>query len=361
MTTLILFGAINYFLFGIISSLRIRKDTLHNLYFALFMFSIASIMIRVAYFRGIGSYNDWIWLLPILSFAIAPAFYLYVQALSQQSTNKPFIHFIPVALHIVYQIVMKYFNHLQPSLVPSHDILNIIGYVFGVLLFAQILYYIIKTQYLIRKNIIAIKEHYSNLEGKQLKWIKILFIFLITIVFSWVLTRFTSWAIQIPIKSLPFVFIGIWLLSYYLFAIWLTQKQIKIPNTTRPEKQNETSDDLKENNNLMPLWKRVNNEMLAKEYFLDEGMNLQKLATILEVPARHLSECINLHGEVNFHVYVNSFRVERVKEEMVNEKNNHLTILGIAFKAGFKSKSSFNQVFKDSTGFTPKQFILNKR
>ena len=31
-------------------------------------------------------------------------------------------------------------------------------------------------------------------------------------------------------------------------------------------------------------------------------------------------------------------------------------ILVIAYKAGFKSKTSFNRVFKNHTGFTPSEF-----
>lgn len=354
-TTLILFGAMNYFLFGVFAAARIRKETIQHFYFALAMFSVASIMIRIAEMRGMEAQFEWLSFIPILSFAIAPALYFYIKTLTQKSTSKQMIHFIPVAAHIVYQISIKYLFYIQSPFIPSHHALNIIGIVLGICLIVQITYYIIQIRKEIHSNTNAIKEHYSDLEGKQFRWIKVLFLCIITIIFIWILTRITSWILDLPIRSLPFVFIGLWLLSYYLFAISLLQKKIKIPNQSIDTSEKISNERII--NDYIELWETLNDAMVSNEYFLDEGLNLQKLSKLCNVPSRHLSECINQNGQVNFHSFVNSFRVERVKKEMTDIKNSHLTLLGIAFKAGFKSKSSFNQVFKDSTGFTPKQFI----
>ena len=50
----------------------------------------------------------------------------------------------------------------------------------------------------------------------------------------------------------------------------------------------------------------------------------------------------------------------QVREEVKNKINHpdyqKFSVLGIAFEAGFNSKSAFNRVFKNITGQTPTQF-----
>ncbi len=58
----------------------------------------------------------------------------------------------------------------------------------------------------------------------------------------------------------------------------------------------------------------------------------------------------------NFYNLVNDYRVEEVKKRMVDPKYRHLTILAIAYDAGFNAKSSFNTVFKEKTGMTPSEY-----
>jgi len=354
MTTLILFGAINYFLFGVFSCVRYQRTQAFHFYFALAMFALGSVMIPVVYARGLGDGFQWLWALPILSFAIAPSFYLYIKGLTNQKSTRNFLHFVPVVVHLIYQYVMKYLSWNDSDSFPGHSVLNAIGIVLGLCLMLQFVYYILQIRKVVQLNVQSIKQYYSSLEGKQLKWVKVLFTIILGLIGLWVLTQFTSWSMDVPIKSLPLVFIGLWLLSYYLFAISLFQN--KIQSDEQPEiDASEPSSDYKE------LWQQLNDSMKTHEYFLDETLNLQILSKIMSVPSRQLSECINLNGQVNFHTFVNSFRIERVKKEMLDDRNSHLTLLGIAFMAGFKSKSSFNQVFKDSTGFTPKQFILQNQ
>jgi AraC-like DNA-binding protein len=54
---------------------------------------------------------------------------------------------------------------------------------------------------------------------------------------------------------------------------------------------------------------------------------------------------------------VNEYRIEEVKKRMVDPAFKHLTILAIAYDAGFNSKSSFNTIFKQKTGMTPSEYL----
>jgi AraC-like DNA-binding protein len=45
-----------------------------------------------------------------------------------------------------------------------------------------------------------------------------------------------------------------------------------------------------------------------------------------------------------------------VKNKIEDPKYDHLTLLAIAFECGFNSKSSFNNIFKQYTGYTPSEY-----
>jgi len=49
---------------------------------------------------------------------------------------------------------------------------------------------------------------------------------------------------------------------------------------------------------------------------------------------------------MNFYDFVNQYRVEEAKQKLISSDYDHLSVLGIAFDCGFKSKPSFNRYFK---------------
>jgi AraC-like DNA-binding protein len=65
---------------------------------------------------------------------------------------------------------------------------------------------------------------------------------------------------------------------------------------------------------------------------------------------------INEHMGKNFYSLVNDYRVEEVKQRMEDPAYRNLTILAIAYDAGFNAKSSFNTIFKEKTGMTPSEY-----
>ncbi len=90
--------------------------------------------------------------------------------------------------------------------------------------------------------------------------------------------------------------------------------------------------------------------------YLDRSLKLSAVASELSLSTHHLSQVINQEGGRNFFEMINELRVEEAKRLLVDPGNTHLTILGIAFQAGFNSKGSFNQAFKKYAGQTPSAF-----
>ncbi len=96
--------------------------------------------------------------------------------------------------------------------------------------------------------------------------------------------------------------------------------------------------------------------METEKPYLDYELTLGKLADALEIPSYHLSEVLNEALGKNFYDFINIYRVEAVKEHMADPKTSNLTLLAIAFDAGFNSKTAFNRAFKKATGLSPSRF-----
>jgi len=101
-------------------------------------------------------------------------------------------------------------------------------------------------------------------------------------------------------------------------------------------------------------------ELMHKEHvYTAQGLTLDQLAKKAGTNRTYLSEAINTHYGQSFSQWLNQQRVEAVKQLLVDPKNTHLSIEGIATTAGFKSVSTFNTQFKSVTGLTPSYFRKN--
>jgi len=97
--------------------------------------------------------------------------------------------------------------------------------------------------------------------------------------------------------------------------------------------------------------------MKSEKPFKNRELTIFDLSDQLQIPRHFLSEVINEHLGKNFYTLVNEYRIKEVKDRMVDPACSHLTILAIAYDAGFNSKSSFNTIFKQKTGLTPSEFL----
>ncbi|MBN2091414.1 helix-turn-helix transcriptional regulator [candidate division KSB1 bacterium] len=95
--------------------------------------------------------------------------------------------------------------------------------------------------------------------------------------------------------------------------------------------------------------------MSDKKLYTNPQLTLSELAEHLDVSVNHLSQVINQYEKVNFHDFVNTYRIDEFIKNASTNKN--FNILAHAFDAGFNSKSSFNNVFKKRHGMTPSKYI----
>lgn len=98
-----------------------------------------------------------------------------------------------------------------------------------------------------------------------------------------------------------------------------------------------------------------------EEVFTNPNLKVADLAAILDATPKDLSAIINEHYQMGFSKFINTHRVEKVKVLLLSPDEEKYTLLNLAERSGFSSKSSFNATFKDFTGLTPKEFkTVNK-
>lgn len=96
--------------------------------------------------------------------------------------------------------------------------------------------------------------------------------------------------------------------------------------------------------------------METEKPYLNPELTLQDLADSIDIPKHQLTNLFNVHMGLNFFEFVNSYRIEEAKTRLLDPQYDHFNIIAIASDCGFNSKSTFNTLFREKTGLTPKQF-----
>ncbi|MEP2023273.1 MAG: helix-turn-helix domain-containing protein [Reichenbachiella sp.] len=100
--------------------------------------------------------------------------------------------------------------------------------------------------------------------------------------------------------------------------------------------------------------------MSNERMYLESDLSLRHLAEAVHIHPNKLSWILNDQMGKNFNEFVNEFRLHEFQQKAVDPANKHLTLLGLAYESGFRSKSVFNDFFKKNTGLTPKAWLKDQ-
>jgi AraC-like DNA-binding protein len=96
--------------------------------------------------------------------------------------------------------------------------------------------------------------------------------------------------------------------------------------------------------------------MTTQKPFLNPKIRMPELAHSLNIPRHIFSALINEDYQMNFFHFINQYRVEYAKTLLVDKEYQHYTLESIGELSGFNSRSTFNRIFKNVTGKSPKEF-----
>ncbi len=360
---------VSFFLLAFIAFVNpLKVNLIANRWFGVFLFSAGSAVLDVIIDKT-GVRNDY-WRLvsfnELSRFAMMPA--LYLSVLHYTSPDKTFrkreyLHLLPF---VVFFICASSFVFAQrqllfnPEAIPS--IVKIVVELFMKLAIPVqlVVYWILAYRALIKhyKNIQLVT---SNTAPVNLHWLK----FLLFGVLALILINLTD---RLFVGDFKRAYAPIGYLTSILFVAYyfIGQKEIypyeepeleNINAIINPEQMIPTGKPRLTKEMLNQLKARLVSLMKDERLFLDNELGLPDLAKEMGISSHDLSYVLNEGFNQNFFQFINRFRVNEAKQLMLSDKYRHLNILGIAYNAGFNSKTTFNTAFKKETGLSPSQFM----
>ncbi len=107
------------------------------------------------------------------------------------------------------------------------------------------------------------------------------------------------------------------------------------------------------------LHNKIEQYCLTKPY-LNPDFSLSTMSADTDIPVHHLSYYFNEHLNINFNAWKNDHKINYVISLIENGTNELLTLDALAKQAGFGSRTTFFNAFKQKMGLTPSEF-LNKQ
>jgi AraC-like DNA-binding protein len=259
--------------------------------------------------------------------AMGPLLYLYYLAYMKKDLNTGFVLGI-----------------LVPSLIPFVGFYNgydvplwlMQAYFTGwlVLIFFQLKnYYLLKT---------------ANIHFKTEKfWMNTIYasFILIWMVVNFLLIDFEYYLFELSAIFTLLIYVDIYL---YVKHYWLKKgDQVDIKTSKRElltiEKENE-------------IYAKLQQIMDSEKLYIDPEITLPKVAAKIHTRPHHLSYVINKRMEMTFNEYINSYRINDIKNAMKLKEYQEMKIASIASDYGFNTISAFNIAFKKFTNYTPSQY-----
>lgn len=284
---------------------------------------------------------------------------------------------------LLYEYAFQFFNADQTKLFVQKkryipfvlfSVLLAISYLFlseqvyGFILLAAIsfsfIYLIYHLVILIRYQIKSsgkLKYFYATIKDKNLYWINILIVgLMIVVILDIALGAYiASFGVQwIPILNTSALVALIWYFGFY----GLGQQEI-INNVHEFEipKEHDKDEDLCSTSEYLGLKNKLNTLIKEKELYKIEELNLNLLSNYLETTEKKTSYLLNQCMDTNFYELINGFRLEAFKSKIIRGELKEKTMLALAMDSGFKSKASFNRIFKQKNGISPSAYAKNVR
>ena len=316
---------------------------------------------------------------------MGPVIYFYLRTLFQPTIKfrrADWLHFVPAALYLLWcavvfvtdQVVLRQYYLMDGIQDPDFDDWYILAGLISLLM-----YLVLCIRYYRRYKQFIVQEA-SFADSIMFRWVRnfllaFLIYFLSNLIFH-----------LVPLFGIDFDYTDSWW-YYLLFAILFYYIAINgyshsIETRMRfgmdllsykkqnllgaPAENNDFLEDIpfeevqpapRDVNGLEEWKEKVLQAIVTEKAYTNPELTLTDLAKALQTNNSLLSRVINSGFGQNFNDFINFYRVEEVKGKLRSEAAGQVTIMSIAYDAGFNSKATFNRAFKKLTGKNPKDYL----
>lgn len=297
-----------------------------------------------------------LFLLPFnFSWLLFPLFFIYTQHISIFSNEKiKYWLLYPGILSFLAQIVIFWLPYETKVVIEESSWHKVIFWMLGNY-FSWIIG--IWNLRLLYRHRIEVKNTYSYLAFKELRWAKY---FLIYLLITSIYGHFIAYVFPELYKDNTIFSVMDLIAIYWVGYFGISQRNIRGVmnksgnfNITRKVLDNQSQPHTSDATKLNEILNRIQEYMNSSEPFTNPELTIMDLADSVSAHPKLVSNAINTLTNQNFNSYVNKFRIEKALEFLKNKDLETYSIEGIGKEVGFHSKSAFYAAFKKETGTTP--------
>ena len=347
-----------------------KKKYSKSFFLGLFLFSLAVVSIYNFYLSAndLKDFPDLFMIAKSFIFLVAPCAFLYVRSIlfSERMFRKyDWLHFLPFLVYFSLTIFVWIGSQIN---------LNIVDYVstkvsnpFSMLSLTIWLFYAFcQTMMILNYDLKKFKENHFG-RTKVLSWIRvynlmILFLFSALFVHYFLISRIDriDFSCYILISSVLVFTVG-WL--YFKPQVFYDINE----NLDFIDKVSITIET--ENKIILPVVKDLTTEkkeeyllklesvFTSKKLFLKRDLVIRDISDETGISVHHLSSLINSELNLHFQDYVNLKRIIYFKEKINDPEWKDLSLEGMAWGSGFKSRTTCFRAFIKHTGKSPSEYF----
>lgn len=374
-----------YYTIQLVSFRKEERDPSRFPFGFLMLFMLVFLSINALHYLGYYSVYQYLYIIQLPALlAVLPTFHLYVYALLKAEDSfyakHPIVYYLPAFFVLLMnlisfigmnetQTVMFFADRL--TFISSQDVMvntAVLVFLLGgaVFVLVQLLSSAHQFNKIIKQMRIANRQ-----EGRRLDYINangLIIIFFSVYIFVllnvlMILLEPTYYAIEAMLYNFAMIICG-------GLAGYFGLKQNQKLQTAHPVASNELSyadkdgEKPADTDNIEVLDTRSAQQMMQRlrsfvnneKPYRKSDLNIGELASELQTSKRRLSWLLNNKMDTNFYGLMNKYRVLEAKELLKRFECKHLKMDEIGRMAGFNSKSSFNNAFREQTGKTPSEY-----
>ena len=288
-------------------------------------------------------------------FLQGPLLFHYLRALTETDYKLRWQDYTPLAIFLFLYLlnpVARFGGFLEFLFWRNYVFMGVAGFIVSC-------FYGIRCIYYMHRYSSKLKDRFCSVESVDFIWLIIFAWGFCAIWFLELLPPFfynrAPWIVtQIATHSKNFIEMG--MVMFVIFATLMQARKVVSIETPEEDAKLQQLAEAGDNQISKEEIDSIAQKLQDDKLYLQAGLTVEQLANHVEMPVKTLSLIINRYYEKNFFDFVNHYRVEEARRLLKSPEHAKDSIQQIYEAVGFRSKSSFNTLFKKTVGVTPSKY-----